>query len=158
MKRTTNGVRQLLRFTAVGCLNTFVDYAVFYLLISFAGLHKSIAQVFATAVAMCGSFFINRRWTFGKTGRGVSEDAVKFICVNIASMLTSIAFTHLFHDILRAERVVNALFAAWNIPYLLGGNSAVMLAKIFASVFSVAVSFLGNKFWVFRTKKGEKRS
>ena len=153
MKIKGNSIRQMIRFAVVGCANTAVDYVVFYLMISFVHLHKSIAQVFATGVAMCGSFLLNRRWTFEKTGRGKTSELIKFVCVNIVAMLTAIAFTHLFYDILHVEQAGNQLLAAMRLPYTLQGNAAVMFAKIIASVFSVAVNFLGNKFWVFRTKK-----
>lgn len=153
MKIQGNSIRQLIRFAVVGCANTLVDYAVFYSLISFAHMHKSIAQVFATGIAMCGSFLLNRRWTFGKTGRGKTSEIVKFVCVNMAAMLTAIAFTHLFYDILHVEQAGNQVLAAMRIPYTLQGTSAVMFAKIIASAFSVTVNFLGNKFWVFRSRK-----
>ena len=153
MKIKGNSIRQMIRFAAVGCANTAVDYIVFYLMISFVHMHKSFAQVIATGVAMCGSFLLNRRWTFEQTGRGGIREIIKFICVNIVAMLTAIAFTHLFYDILHIERAVNAALSAVGISYLLQGTSAVMLAKIAASVFSVLVNFFGNKFWVFRTPK-----
>lgn len=156
MKIKGNSIRQMIRFAVVGCANTAVDYAVFYLMISFAHMHKSIAQVFATGIAMCGSFLLNRRWTFGKTGRGNTNEVVKFICVNMAAMLTAIAFTHLFYDVLHVEQAANRVLAALELPYTLHGNSAVMLAKIAASAFSVAVNFLGNKFWVFRAKREQR--
>ncbi len=141
---------QMIRFGLVGVFNTAVDYGIFYVLISFANLHKSFAQMIATGVAMCGSFLINRYWTFRKAGRGTAGEVIRFILTNVLSMLTAIVFTHLFYDILHAEYVANSVMSLIGISYVLEGNMAVMFCKLLSTVFSLAVNFIGNKFWVFR--------
>lgn len=150
--KTKGNLKQAARFGVVGFINTMVDYGVFYLLISVANLHKSIAQVLSTSVAMCGSFFINRYWTFERNGRSSAGEITKFIVVNLVAMLSVIFFTHLFYDILHIEQVVNAVFNAANKPYILEGDAAVMFAKLVSSVFSVVINFLGNKLWVFHNQ------
>ena len=144
---------QMIRFGLVGMLNTMVDYGVFYVLISWANLHKSISQVIATGIAMCGSFLINRHWTFRKTGHGTVGEVVRFVLTNVASMLTAIAFTHLFYDILHAERMVNSILTGMGISYMVEGDMAVMACKFLATAFSLAVNFIGNKFWVFKSRE-----
>jgi len=156
MKISKNGMLQVVRFGLVGCCNTLVDYGVFYLMITAVNLHKSISQVIATAVAMCVSFLLNRKWTFQKAGTGNLAEIGKFIAVNLVSMLVVIVFTHLFYDILHIENLANAMLSAFGVSFAFEGDNAVMIAKLFASVFSVIVNFIGNKFWVFRTKKEEK--
>lgn len=148
---------QLIRFGLVGVFNTAVDYGVFYMLISFANLHKGFAQVIATGIAMCGSFLINRYWTFRKTGRGTAGEVVRFILTNAASMLTAIVFTYLFYDILHAERLANGVLKMMGILYMLEGNMAVMFCKMLSTVFSLAVNFVGNKFWVFRSGEEQEK-
>ena len=146
---------QLIRFGMVGVFNTAVDYGVFYMLIAFVHLHKGFAQVIATGIAMCGSFLINRYWTFRKTGRSTAGEVVRFVLTNAVSMLTAIAFTYLFYDILHAERVANGVLTVAGISYMLEGNMAVMFCKMLSTVFSLAVNFIGNKFWVFRAGEEE---
>jgi len=138
-------VKQIAKFCAVGIFNTLVDYGVFYLLISYGNLHKSISQVIATAIAMCGSFFINKYWTFKKRERGKLEEIIKFVMVNLISMISVIFFTHIFYDVLHIERVVSSVIQ--NINYTEELN--IMICKAFASVISLAINFLGNKLWVF---------
>lgn len=145
-------IKQAVRFCIVGLFNTIVDYGIFYILISIAGLHKSIAQVFSTAVAMCGSYLINRYWTFGKSGHGNAIEITKFVIINIVSMLTVMVFTHLFYDILHIENVANSALVILNINLYIQGDGAVMLCKAAASLFSIIVNFLGNKLWVFKDK------
>ena len=143
-------VMQLIRFGLVGICNTAVDYGIFYILISFVHLHKGVAQMIATAIAMCGSFLINRYWTFHKTGHSTAGEIVRFVLTNAVAMLVTIVFTHLFYDILHAERAVNNVLFILDISYVLEGNMAVMFCKLLSNVFSVAVNFIGNKFWVFK--------
>lgn len=153
MQQKSDNIKQVIRFGVVGVINTLVDYGVFYFLISLVNLHKGPAQVFATAVAMCGSFLLNRHWTFHCDGKGNIKEITKFIVTNIVSMLTVIVFTYLFYDMLHAERVVNAILSSRNISFVLQDDNAVMFCKLLASVFSIVVNFIGNKFWVFKDAK-----
>ncbi len=150
---TKTSVKQAVRFGVVGALNTLVDYSLFYIFISAIHLHKSAAQVLATAAAMCCSFFLNRRWTFEKGGRGSTPEIVKFLIVNFVAMVTVIVLTHLFYDIWHVERLVNSVLRAAGASVVCQGDGAIMVSKILASVFSVVINFLGNKLWVFSGKK-----
>ena len=149
---TKTSIKQAVRFGVVGALNTLVDYGLFYIFISMINLHKSAAQVFATAAAMCCSFFLNRRWTFEKGGRGSTSEIVKFLIVNFVSMVTVIVLTHLFYDIWHVERLVNGALHIVGVGVTIQGDGAIMLCKVLASVFSLLINFFGNKLWVFSGK------
>lgn len=144
------GVKQAVRFCVVGFFNTLVDYGLFFVFISFVNLHKSIAQVFSTSVAMCGSYLINRYWTFGQSGRGNFGEIVKFLTINLLAMFSVILFTHLFYDIWHLENLVNAALRAAGSAFAAEGDIAILLCKAAASCFSLMINFFGNKFWVFR--------
>lgn len=149
MKKSSNkSIKQMFKFGATGVLNTFVDYGVFYILISCVNLHKSIAQVISTALAMSGSFFINKYWTFQKGGHGKFSEIVKFITVNIIAMLSVILFTHIFYDIWHIERLFHALLPVTNI----NDDVDIMICKILSSGLSLIINFFGNKLWVFKSK------
>lgn len=147
---TKESIKQMLKFGMVGVFNTFVDYAVFYIFIAFLQADKSISQVFATGVAMCGSYLINRRWTFGEKGKGQKRQIVKFIVTNIVVMCCTIVFMSIFHDWLKLHIVANNLLLAVNVPFVLNDDMGVMLCKILASLISMVINFCGNKFWVFK--------
>ena len=152
MNESKKTVFQAIRFGIVGVFNTLVDYGFFYIFLAFANFHKSIAQVLATAIAMCGSYLVNRRWTFKRVGRGNFGEIVKFLTVNILSMLVVIFFTHLFFDICHIENIFNAGLSLLKINYVIEGDMAVMVSKACASVFSIILNFFGNKLWVFNSK------
>lgn len=148
-------LRQAVRFCVVGLFNTIVDYGLFYIFISWANIHKSVAQILSTSVAMCGSYLINRCWTFGKEGRGNFGEIVRFLTINILAMFSVIALTHLFYDILHIESLANSVLRSAGIDFTFMGDAAIMLCKVAASVFSLMINFFGNKFWVFREKQTE---
>ena len=149
-----SGIYQAVKFSIVGILNTAVDYTVFYVMLSVLNLDKSISQVIATALAMCTSYTINKYWTFGDRGKDKLQ-IIKFILTNIVSMSLTIVFMNIFHDVLFVHEWANNLLEIANVSYRLNGDVAVMFCKIVASVFSLVVNFLGNKFWVFKGAKKE---
>ena len=149
---TKESIKQALKFGTVGVFNTLVDYGVFYVFIAFLHTDKSIAQVFATAIAMCGSYFINKRWTFGEKGKGQKRQIVKFVITNIVSMLSTIVFMSLLHDAMKIHLLANSVLTGMSVPFVLSDDMGVMLCKIIASVLSMVINFLGNKFWVFGKK------
>ena len=147
---TKEGIKQVFNFGSVGVFNTLVDYGVFYIFIAFLNADKSISQVFATAVAMCGSYLINKRWTFGEKGKGQKRQIIKFIATNLVAMVSTIIFMSLFHDGLKLHILANNLFETIRFPLLLNDDMGVMMCKILASVLSMVINFCGNKFWVFK--------
>lgn len=145
------GIKQAAKFSLVGIFNTLVDYAVFYIMLAFLNLDKSISQVVATVVAMCGSYIINRNWTFKAVGNNKVQ-IVKFILTNIVSMSLTIIFMEIFHELLYVHEWANSLLSLVGITYRLDGDIGVMFCKVAASLLSLVVNFLGNKFWVFAKK------
>lgn len=144
-------IKQAARFSLVGMFNTVVDYAVFYVMLSLCNVEKSISQIIATAVAMCGSYIINKYWTFSSREKS-GVQVVKFVVTNMVSMTCTIIFMNFFHDLLKIHEVANSFFALVGIGFKLENDLAVMFSKVVASVFSLVINFLGNKFWVFRKK------
>ena len=149
-----NGFFQAVKFSAVGVLNTAVDYTVFYVMLSVLNLDKSISQIIATALAMCTSYTINKYWTFKDKGKDKLR-ILKFIITNVISMSLTILFMNVFHDLLFVHEWANGLLSFVGASYRLEGDAAVMFCKIIASAFSFIVNFLGNKFWVFKSAKKE---
>jgi putative flippase GtrA len=90
----------MLRFLAVGVLNTGVGLSVIYLGMYVLGLGDAAANVAGYAIGIALSFVLNKYWTFSSAGRGAAQ-FVRFIIVtgcaygiNLAVVLVLI---HLFH-------------------------------------------------------------
>ena len=64
---TVNEDRQrLLTFGAIGVLNTFVDVVIF-LILRHVTVQIILANIISTSVALTGSYFLNKRFTFRAT-------------------------------------------------------------------------------------------
>lgn len=144
---------QIIKFGAIGIMNTAIDYFLFAVFFSICNFDKNIAQVFATAIAMTNSYILNRYFTFGKKGTVKINEIWKFIIVNLVSMGVTIILLNLFYDVLHLETVANSILSAISFPFVLSGDTAVLFCKVLAIPFSLAVNFLGNRLWVFGTKK-----
>ncbi len=155
-KRIKENIFQVLKFSLVGILNTAVDYIGFYIFFAWVGLDKNIAQILATGIAMANSYLCNRYWTFHQTGGIRADEIGKFIVVNLISMLVTILCLNVFYDVLHIEQVANHLFALLGLSWRFVGDASVMLAKLAAVPFSLAVNFLGNRLWVFAKQTKEK--
>ncbi|MBQ4518955.1 MAG: GtrA family protein [Clostridia bacterium] len=143
-------VLQAGKFALVGVVNTLLDYVLFFVFFSLCGLDKNIAQILATAIAMTNSYLVNRYWTFQKTGAVKGQEIVRFVAVNILSLLTTLLFLNLFYDWLALHKLANELLSLLGIPLVLEGDWAVMFCKVLVMPFSLGVNFLGNRLWVFK--------
>lgn len=142
---------QIIKFGAIGVMNTAIDYLLFALFFSVCNFDKSIAQIFATAIAMTNSYILNRYFTFGKKGSVKLNEMWKFIVVNLVSMTVTILLLNLFYDVLHLESLANYVLSFFT-DYTLSEDLAVLFCKLIATPFSLAVNFLGNRLWVFASK------
>lgn len=118
------------RFLATGVLNTLPSYAVFCALVYF-GTHYMPACAIGYAVAMCNSYVINKGWTFSDKRAASAKNFSSFVLVNLVSLAVNLAFLGAFVELGLT-------------PYL---------AQAFAIAFSLAVNFLGCRFFVFKGAK-----
>lgn len=151
----SESIYQAVKFATVGILNTLVDYVIFYVALSVLNVDKSLSQVIATACAMCVSYIANKNWTFAKKGKTTKTQIAKFIITNLISMCFTIVFMNFFHDVLAIHEWANNILEIVNIPYRLEGDIGVMFCKIAASMLSLVINFLGNKFWVFKDRNSK---
>ena len=153
MKVEKRDVLQFVKFGSVGLCSTVLDYGFFYVFFALCGLDKNLAQILSTLIAMTNSYFVNRYWTFGKTGGVQCGEIVRFVVVNLCSLLTTLLCLNLFHDVFGFCTLFERVLAFADISFDLGGERGVMFCKILALPFSILVNFLGNRLWVFGKKK-----
>lgn len=121
-----NIIVQFIKFNIVGLFNTAIDFGVFILLHSL-GVYFLIAQIISYSCGTLNSFIMNKYWTFSKTESAGLSEIVKFLLVNIISLNTSLLMLYLFRFYF-----------------------SVIIAKAFATIFSVIINFAGNKYWTFK--------
>jgi putative flippase GtrA len=124
-------MRQFIKFNFVGLLNTALDFAVFTLL-TWLGVYYILAQCFSYGVGMVNSYTLNKYWTFAQKGRLETKQAIRFIVLNLGSLLLSLGLLAIFRD-------------QWMMK--------VLVAKLLTTVITTLVNYAGNKLWVFRVNE-----
>lgn len=110
-------MKQLLRYCAVGIVNSGVGYAIFWILLRVFGLTPGISNAVTYALALCLSFALNRRFVFdfGGPGRGA---AVRFVLAfAVAFGINQLTLLGLLKVGLRAEFAQIGAMAAYTIVF-----------------------------------------
>jgi putative flippase GtrA len=139
-------IGQLIRFSLVGGLNTFVDVLVFNLLVWGLPTQDSrllvVYNSLAYLIGAVNSFLWNKVWTFKQRSHATNDQILRFALVTSMGIFCNDAFLWLATSILTSLSLTSFLW--------------VNVAKISAIAGSVSVSYLGMRFSVFtRTDEGE---
>lgn len=136
MKDILNKYMRVIKFGAVGIINTLVDFLVFTLVSELLMFTPSMAQTVGYGSGIVCSFVLNRLVTFSdaKKEQGIGQlmRFVRFIAVNGASWLLS----------------------AWLIGLFTGWGMWKYLAKILVTGITMVVNYFGYKILVFNIKEG----
>ncbi len=112
-------VRQFVKFSMVGVLNTVTSFLVYMLMSRGFGLVPLAANAIAFTVAVTISYFINRAWTFREKGRVVVKQYSIFFMIGGIGLFISESVLFIIHHVLYVYDVVAFLIAAavvvfWN--------------------------------------------
>ena len=134
-------LRQITKFTIVGGLNTFLDFAVLNFLIASSGITSGVGFRFLKGisfiVATINSYFWNRHWTFESRNR---EEGLQFIQFLVVSTIG------LFINVGVAAFIVDVIGPVGSITPIIWAN----IGALIATAASLIWNFLGYKFIVFR--------
>ena len=134
---------QVAKFSAVGLLNTAIDFGVLNLLSMATGVTAGLVvggvNIPGFVLALINSYLWNKYWVFQHRDGGVTGDFPKFFAVAVVGLLMN-------------SIVVVTLTL---VPPILAVDSQVWLniAKVVASLTSLAWNFFGYKFLVFKAPK-----
>jgi len=148
-------VLQILKFTAVGVLNTCITLVVIRLLnwvLPPTHLWENIAYAIGYAVGVVFSYFTNRTWTFKSEDKKTAREFLLFILVNVVSWAVSQGALILLQ---RYAGITDTWVAAWCPPFLLGIVDAAFVRDILAMPSAFVVNFIGSKWLVFRKASGQ---
>jgi putative flippase GtrA len=82
---------QLLRFAAVGVLNTGVGYAVIFACMYLVGLGAVTSNVIGYAVGLVVSYVLNRTFTFRSAAAPSRCEAARFVLTFLLAYLVNLA-------------------------------------------------------------------
>ena len=137
---------QMAKFAIVGVLNTLVDFAVFQTLNLTLGWVYA-AQVLGYTAGIINSYLWNSNWTFREQRTRSLRELVLFLLVNIASLGVSLGMIWLLKD---GFGITNEWVASWMPKAISGFIKGDTVCKLIATVFAIAVNYLGNRLFVFK--------
>jgi putative flippase GtrA len=129
-------VLQLFKFAAVGCVNTLIDWSVYFVILKIFPAESAVFYAFAKGFSyFCGiinSFFLNRFWTFRDSlHENEGSRFAKFLLVNLVGLGFNSVSLYIF---------LNLEFKH-------------AMALFFATSITFSFNFILNKLWVFRKGK-----
>lgn len=154
-----NSLGQLIKFALVGVSNTLVDLIVtrllqggFSLLTTAPLWSYYIPKVIGYACGIVNSYLLNSNWTFRNEKRRDLREIASFLGVNIITLGLSLLLMWLFRDGF-------GIAAAWNARFQGGWLGRIVTGEFFCTALSsgiaLVVNFIGNKFFVFSSRKKE---
>lgn len=141
---------QFGRFFAVGVLNTVIDFGILNLLSRSTGIAAGIllggVNVPGFLVAVVNSYLWNKLWVFKEGSQNLFAAFPKFFAVTLMGLLVNSGIVIFF---------TTSVAPSTGLP----SNVALNIGKLLATMISLAVNFLGYKFFVFQKKNSgvEKR-
>ncbi|MGB3812731.1 MAG: GtrA family protein [Shinella sp.] len=122
-------MKRAFLFSIVGGAGFLIDASMLAWLLWATSLGPFIARIVAIATAMCFTFWLNRNFTFGRSGRGLAAEGTRYGGVGISAAILNYAVY---------SAIVLAFPALWPV-------FAVAVASLVAMVWS----FLGYSRFVF---------
>ncbi len=137
--------KQLVKFTLIGLLAVSVDLLCYFILLNLLPAkpfqiigNEAIAKSISFMCGMTVTYFFNKYWTWKKkdrSGKRVVKFAVLYgiaLLINVGSNSALLYVLHQYRNLV-------------DLPF------KYFIAFVGASGLSASVSFMGQKFWVFKT-------
>jgi putative flippase GtrA len=137
---------QLVKFVAIGSLNTVLDFGILNILMLITGIASGFWFSGFKAVSFCfasvNSYFWNKYWTFYSKEEASAKEFGKFLVVSGIGFLINVGV---------ASFAVNFVGAPEGFSPVRWAN----VGAIAATLASLLWNFLGYKFLVFKNVRGE---
>lgn len=127
-----------VRFGAVGAINTIVDFSILFLMVTVFTVPTIVANIISTSAALGVSFLLNKKAVFKSDSKGWKHQLALFVGVTLTGLwgLQSIVI----------------FLAVGMFEQLIGHTSALLLAKIVATLTSLVWNYMWYSRVVFRKK------
>lgn len=132
-KRGTPQAKQLIRYSMVSVVSTAVSFGVLFIVFGVLHLFGEIGStVFANVCATVPSYYLNRQWVWGKTGRShLVKEIIPFWSMSAIGIVVSIGgaavarhlgrvhhFSHLEQTAVLLAANVTSFGVFWILKYL----------------------------------------
>lgn len=122
---------RIIKYAMVGVVNTLIDWGVYFVMTTFLSADPVLANVVGYATGTLASFMGNKFFTFKAKNTKTGVEFLKFIVVNLLSLGASTLALSLLISSLEINKYI---------------------AKIISSFISMAINYIGSRFFVFDKK------
>lgn len=145
--------KQFVKFFVVGVINTFVDLAVLNVATTITGIKDgpgfAIQKALSFFVAVIGSYFLNKRWTFkDKSSDDAGKKFSQFFAISMGGAVINTTAATLAVTYLKPE--VNMALSGTALSPYLTDQIWVNLAALCGTALGLIWNFVGYKFLVFK--------
>jgi putative flippase GtrA len=130
-------VREFIRFAVTGGISLLLNMAIVIFLTERVGLNYLISMTVCFLTVTFVSFWLNRVWTFRKTGAAAGHDLMRYIITTAVQLVLSLTSCSFCVEVL-------------HIPYT--------IAMVMLSVLLVPVTFLMHRRWSFDLRWWDQRA
>lgn len=135
MRRKTVSYREILFFAIIGFLSTLINYAVFFLLLTYFSVWYLCASWLGYFSGVLFGYFFNARYTFKNNSNLLSRKLFTYIFVYLSSLLLSSVLLYVLVTIAKLDpKIVNIL----------------------AIIQTTITNYFGCKFFVFNSEQRNK--
>jgi len=118
---------RFIKFGIVGCLNTGLNWFIFYLLNSI-GVYYIISTIIAYSISVVHSYIWNSKWVFESKSKDKRKSSFKFIVLNFIGLLINSILMYVSVDIFKFEK---------------------MIGLIITTIIVMIMNYVVNKLWTF---------
>ncbi len=138
---------RFLRFATVGIIGAVVDFGIFNLLTTYAGLTAVVAQVFSFIAAIISNFTWNRYWTYPDSrSKPLSRQLIQFSVVSVMGLLIRTPIIAILEPFF--ARLFTG-FASLPIGFITAEFLANNLALAIAVIVVMFWNFFINRYWTY---------
>ena len=139
-------LKQAVKYSVVGLVNTLLTLAIIWILTKKAGYSEAFSNFVGYLIGLISSFFLNRKWTFDSKGN-IFVGAVKFILVFAICYLLQLCVLLILNHNCPDNPPLYSYFEPV-LKYL--KIDALFYIQLISMVVYTAVNFLINKYYTFK--------
>ena len=137
--------KRFLKFAIVGISGSVVDFGIFNLLLSLAGLSSTISQAISFTLAVINNFIWNRLWTYPETRQsGALKPFIQFGLVNVIGLgIRTGLFLVIEPQMIKLSSLILPNFSQ---PETVGHNLTLALVILIVMLWN----YFANRYWTFK--------